>query len=52
MFRYFKSNLLLFIAATFISILTRLLIPVTAIVEKRMIDLIITGNFWIFWPSV
>lgn len=45
MFRYFKSNLMLFIAATFISILTRLLIPVTAIVEKRMIDLIITGNF-------
>ena len=45
MLRYFKSHLLLFITAMFISILTRLLVPVTAIVEKQMIDLITVSNF-------
>ncbi|MCH5279616.1 MAG: ABC transporter ATP-binding protein [Christensenellaceae bacterium] len=45
MFRYFKSHLLLFITAMLISILTRLLLPATAIVEKQMIDFITVGNF-------
>lgn len=45
MFRYFKSHLLLFITAMVISILTRLLVPATAIVEKQMIDFITAGNF-------
>ena len=45
MFRYFKSHLLLFITAMLISILARLLVPVTAIVEKQMIDFITAGNF-------
>lgn len=45
MFRYFKSHLSLFITAVFISILTRLFVPVSAIVEKQMIDFITAGSF-------
>ncbi|MDE7326514.1 MAG: ABC transporter ATP-binding protein/permease [Lachnospiraceae bacterium] len=44
MFRYYKSHLLLFTAAILISILTRLLVPVTAILEQKMVDLITAGN--------
>ena len=43
--RYFKSNMLLFLSAMFISILTRLLVPVTALVEQQMIDSITSHNF-------
>ncbi len=44
MFRYFKSHFLLFTVAISISIITRLLVPVTAILEQKMVDLITAGN--------
>lgn len=44
MFRYFKSHLLLFTVAVLISIMTRLFVPVTAILEQKMVDLITAGN--------
>ncbi|MDE7385366.1 MAG: ABC transporter ATP-binding protein/permease [Anaeroplasmataceae bacterium] len=50
--RYFKSHLLLFIIAMFISILIRLLLPMTAIVEQKMIDFITIGNFTEFQKSL
>lgn len=48
MLRYYQKNLFLLTAAMLISILTRLLVPVTALVEKQIIDLITAGNFAAF----
>ena len=44
MLRYFKKHILLVMAALLLGILTQLLTPVSAVMEKRMIDLIVSGN--------
>ncbi len=44
MLRYFKKHILLVLSALLLGILTQLLTPVSAIMEKRMIDLIVSGN--------
>lgn len=44
MFRYFKKHFPLVISALLLAILTQLLTPISAIMEKRMIDMIVSGN--------
>lgn len=44
MFRYFKKHMALVIVTLTISIVTQLLIPVSAIMQQKMIDLITSGD--------
>lgn len=44
MFRYFKQNLFLAIAALIVSTLTRMCTPITALIEQQMIDNITRAN--------
>lgn len=44
MLRYFKRNIMLVVFAIIVSILVRLSIPVAALLEREMIDLITEGN--------
>lgn len=48
MFRYFRRHLPLAIAALFISMLTPITIPIAALMERQMIDLIIAGDLKAF----
>lgn len=52
MFRYFKKHILLVSAALALGILTQLLTPISAIMEQRMIDLIISGDLTGFLSSL
>lgn len=52
MFRYFKRHILLVTAALMLGILTQLLTPISAILEQRMIDLIISGDMVGFSDSL
>lgn len=52
MFRYFKRHILLVTAALMLEIFTQLLTPISAILEQRMIDLIISGDMVGFSDSL
>lgn len=52
MFRYFKRHILLAAAALMLGIMTQLLTPISAIMEQRMIDLIISGDMAGFSDSL
>jgi len=52
MIRYFKRHILLVAAALTLGIITQLLTPLSAIMEQRMIDLIISGDMVGFFGSL
>lgn len=52
MFRYFRRNLPLVIVALWICIFAQLSVPVVAMIEQRMIDIIINGNMEGFYGEL
>lgn len=52
MLRYYKRNAMLAAAAILITILTRLLTPVAAVLEQQIIDTIIEGDFNAFYKKL
>lgn len=52
MFRYFKRRIPLALIALFISVLTQLFRPAAALVEQRMVDLIIMGDLNGFYEKL
>lgn len=48
MLRYYKKHFVLITLGLVFTIISQLLTPISAIMEQKMIDLIISGDMWGF----